>query len=94
MHVRIAWEIYYHQKQQADPKSGGVPTKTEMLRPPGHLFPTGTPGSLGISGPPLPSPFSTSLPPTHPPAPPPPHSVNFLSTPASHLCKFKSKQKH
>ena len=89
MHVRIAWEIYHHQqKQQAEAKAGGVNTKTELLRPPGHLFQTGPPpGALGLSGPQLAPPFSAALPPTHPSGPPVSHSVGFLSTPPSHLGK-------
>lgn len=46
MHVRIAWEIYHHQQKQAAEVKAGVsvaasslPTKSEMLRPPTHLFP-------------------------------------------------------
>jgi len=47
MHVRLAWEIYhYQQKQQvAETKnvaSNPVP-KTELLRPPTHLFPPSRP---------------------------------------------------
>lgn len=86
MHVRIAWEIYHHQqKQQAEAKAGSVVnTKTELLRPPGHLYP-GAPGTgLGIGAPSMAPPFPTNIPPAHP-APPPPHPVGFLSTPASHL---------
>jgi hypothetical protein len=86
MHVRIAWEIYHHQqKQQAEAKAGSVVnTKTELLRPPGHLYP-GAPGNgLGLGTPSIAPPFPTNMPPAHP-APPPPHAVGFLSTPASHL---------
>ncbi|XP_063990304.1 autism susceptibility gene 2 protein-like isoform X3 [Diachasmimorpha longicaudata] len=87
MHVRIAWEIYHHQqKQQAEAKAGGVvATKTELLRPPGHLYPGGPPGGLGLGGPSLAPPFPSNMPPSHPGAPPPPHPVGFLSTSASHL---------
>lgn len=47
MHVRLAWEIYhYQQKQQAaetkNVTSNPVP-KTELLRPPTHLFPPNRP---------------------------------------------------
>ncbi|XP_067211116.1 autism susceptibility gene 2 protein isoform X4 [Linepithema humile] len=88
MHVRIAWEIYNHQqKQQAiDAKAAGnvVNTKTELLRPPGHLYAGGPGGGLGLGAPSMAPPFPTNMPPTHP-APPPPHPVGFLSTPASHL---------
>lgn len=86
MHVRIAWEIYHHQqKQQAEAKAGSVVnTKTELLRPPSHLYPGGPGSGLGIGAPPMAPPFPTNIPPAHP-APPPPHPVGFLSTPASHL---------
>lgn len=91
MHVRIAWEIYHHQqKQQAEAKAGGgVSTKTELLRPPGHLYPGAAGGGLGMSTPMAP-PFPTNLPPTHsaPPHPPPHHVGAFLSSPASHLGKI------
>lgn len=90
MHVRIAWEIYHHQqKQQAEAKAGGgVGTKTELLRPPGHLYPGGPPGGLGLGGPSLPPPFPSNIPQNHPGAPPPPHPVGFLSTTPSHLGKL------
>lgn len=86
MHVSIAWVIYRHQqKQQADGKSGGVPTKTELLRPSGHLFPSGTTGALNMGGgPTLAPPFSSALP-AHPPAPPVSHTVGFLTAPSTHL---------
>ncbi|KAF7379685.1 hypothetical protein HZH68_016633 [Vespula germanica] len=86
MHVRIAWEIYhYQQKQQAEAKAGSVVnTKTELLRPPSHLYPGGPASGLGITAPPMAPPFPTNMPPAHP-APPPPHPVGFLSTPTSHL---------
>lgn len=89
MHVRIAWEIYHHQqKQQAEAKANNVVnTKTELLRPPGHLFPGGPPTGLGIN-PPMAPPFSTNLPPSHSAAPPPHPAVSFLTSPASHLCKI------
>ena len=85
MHVRIAWEIYHHQqKQQAEAKAGGVNTKTELLRPPGHLFQSGPSAGLGLSGPQLAPPFSSALS-THPQGPPVSHTVGFLSAPSSHL---------
>lgn len=88
MHVRIAWEIYHHQqKQQAvEAKAAGnvVNTKTELLRPPGHLYAGGPGSGLGLGAPSMAPPFPTNMPPAHP-APPPPHPVGFLSTPASHL---------
>lgn len=92
MHVRIAWEIYRHQqKQQAEAKAGGVVgSKTELLRPPGHLYPGGPGSGLGMGAPPMAPPFATNIPPAHP-APPPPHPVGFLSTPASHLGKFRNR---
>lgn len=95
MHVRIAWEIYHHQqKQQAEAKAGSVvSTKTELLRPPGHLYPGGPGGGLGLGAPPMAPPFPTNMPPAHP-APPPPHPVGFLSTPASHLGNRGNKDSH
>lgn len=36
MHVRVAWEIYHHQQKGDATKPGAV--KTELLRPPTHLF--------------------------------------------------------
>jgi len=86
MHVRIAWEIYNHQqKQQAEAKAGSVvSTKTELLRPPGHLYPGGPASGLGLGAPSMAPPFPTNMPSAHP-APPPPHPVGFLSTTASHL---------
>ena len=87
MHVRIAWEIYHHQqKQQAEAKAGNVVnTKTELLRPPGHLYPGGPGGGLGM-GAPMAPPFPGNMPPNHPP-PPQNHPVGFLSAPGSHLGK-------
>lgn len=91
MHVRIAWEIYHHQqKQQAEAKAGTVVnTKTELLRPPGHLYPGGPGSGLGLGAPPMAPPFPTNMPPTHPGAPPPPHPVGFLTTQGSHLGMLK-----
>lgn len=93
MHVRIAWEIYHHQqKQQAEAKAGSVVnTKTELLRPPGHLYAAGPGTGLGIGASPMAPPFPTNIPPAHP-APPPPHPVGFLSTPASHLGNLSSNR--
>lgn len=85
MHVRIAWEIYHHQQKQQEAKAGSVvSTKTELLRPPSHLYPGGPAGGLGLGAPSMAPPFPTNMPPTHP-APPPSHPVGFLSSPASHL---------
>lgn len=42
MHVRIAWEIYHHQQKQAAEVKAGVNvggSKSDLLRPPTHLFP-------------------------------------------------------
>lgn len=36
MHVRVAWEIYHHQQKGDATKPGAV--KTDLLRPPTHLF--------------------------------------------------------
>lgn len=95
MHVRIAWEIYNHQqKQQAEAKAGGVvSTKTELLRPPGHLYPGGPASGLGLGAPSMAPPFPTNMPSAHP-APPPPHPVGFLSTTASHLGNRGNKNSH
>lgn len=95
MHVRIAWEIYHHQqKQQAEAKAGSVvSTKTELLRPPGHLYPGGPGSGLGLGAPSMAPPFPTNMPSAHP-APPPPHPVGFLSTPASHLGNRGNKNSH
>lgn len=86
MHAHIAWGIFrIQQKQAADAKAGSVvSTKTDLLRPPGHLYPGGPGSGLGIGAPSMAPPFPTNMPPTHP-APPPPHPVGFLSSPASHL---------
>lgn len=94
MHVRIAWEIHHHQqKQQADAKAGSVvSTKTDLLRPPGHLYPGG-PGSLGLGASSMAPPFLPNMPSTHP-APPPSHPVGFLSTPTSHLGNRGNKDSH
>ena len=83
MHARIAWEIYHHQqKQRAEAKASSVVnTKTELLRPPGHLFGGGPTGGLGLN---TPMSLPTNMPPTHP-APPQPHPVAFLSSTSSHL---------
>lgn len=47
MHVRLAWEIYhYQQKQQVAETKNAVNNplpKTELLRPPTHLFPPSRP---------------------------------------------------
>ena len=45
MHVRVAWEIYHHQqKQTIENKSLGTSgSKDTLLRPSGHLFPSGGP---------------------------------------------------
>lgn len=95
MHVRIAWEIYNHQqKQQAEAKAGSVvSTKTELLRPPGHLYPGGPASGLGLGAPSMAPPFPTNMPSAHP-APPPPHPVGFLSTTASHLGNRGNKDSH
>lgn len=90
MHVRIAWEIYNHQqKQQAEAKAGGVvQTKTELLRPSGHLYPSGPGlGGLGLSTQSMPPPFTSNIQQNHPSSQQPSHSVGFLST-ASHLGIF------
>lgn len=90
MHVRIAWEIYHHQqKQQAEAKAGNVNTKTELLRPPGHLYPGGPGNGLGLGTPPMAPPFPSNMPPNHPGAQPPPHPVGFLTTQSSHLGMLK-----
>lgn len=95
MHVRIAWEIYHHQqKQHAEAKAGSVvSTKTELLRPPGHLYPGGPASGLGLGAPSMAPPFPTNMPSAHP-APPPPHPVGFLSTTASHLGNRGNKDSH
>lgn len=86
MHARIAWEIYHHQqKQRAEAKaSSAANTKTELLRPPGHLFAGGPTAGLGLS---TPMSLPSNMPQTHPP-PPQPHPVAFLSQTSSHLGMF------
>lgn len=73
MHVRLAWEIYnYQQKQQVvetkNITSNPVP-KTELLRPPTHLFPPSRPPPHDLS--PFTSPHHhhhhPGLPPGYPP---------------------------
>lgn len=57
MHVRIAWEIYHHQQKTPVDGSKVAPSltpgtiKSELLRPPSHLFP---PTASPANGPPPP----------------------------------------
>lgn len=85
MHVRIAWEIYHHQAKQNPDKTAtpGIGVKSDMLRPPTHIFPPGgVPRSHEIS----------SFPPTGLPGRPPyesgPMPGSFLGAPGGHLGKL------
>ncbi|XP_073985309.1 uncharacterized protein isoform X3 [Rhodnius prolixus] len=63
MHVRVAWEIYHHQQKgglTGESKVGTLVGKSDMLRPPTHMF-----------GPPHAYPPSHRAPPAFDPAPPP-----------------------
>lgn len=85
MHVRVAWEIYHHQQKQQSEVKAGVNTKTDLLRPPSHLFP----GSLIHSSRPHELPFTSSLAEHRPPSfgHQPPHPGSLFNNPASHLGK-------
>lgn len=85
MHVRIAWEIYHHQAKQNPDKTAtpGIGVKTDMLRPPTHIFPpAGVPRSHE-----LPSSFPPSALPGRPPYESGPMPGSFLGTPGTHLGK-------
>lgn len=85
MHVRVAWEIYHHQqKQQADLKPGGVGSKTDLLRPPSHVFPGGL---VHPSRPPheLPPQFHRG-----PPYEQSPHPGSLFAPPPSHLARYQN----
>ncbi|KAK9503465.1 hypothetical protein O3M35_010014 [Rhynocoris fuscipes] len=64
MHVRVAWEIYHHQQKggiAGDSKVGTLVGKSDLLRPPTHMF----------GPPPHAYPPAHRAPPTFDPAPPP-----------------------
>lgn len=88
MHVRIAWEIHHHQAKQNNDKTatpGGFGVKTEMLRPPSHIFPSagGLPRPHELPN----SPFPPAGLPGRPPYEQPPMPSSFLGAP-SHLGKL------
>lgn len=80
MHVRVAWEIYHHQ-QKGDKATSN---KTDLLRPPSHLF---SPSVHATRPHELPFPASLT---SH--RPPPtfdqPHPGSLFSSPASHIGTF------
>lgn len=89
MHVRIAWEIYHHQKKDNPDKSTNVPnlskpnTASDSLhRPPSHIFP---PSSVISRPPDLPTSFPPSLPRPFDGASMP--ASGYLAGPTSHLGK-------
>lgn len=83
MHVRVAWEIYHHQ-HKGDTKPGAV--KTDLLRPPTHLF---SPSVHSTRPHELPFPSSLG---SH--RPPPtfdqPHPGSLFSAPGTHIGKNKN----
>lgn len=95
MHVRIAWEIYYHQaklnpEKTATPSLGVKASVTDMLRPPSHMFPQSAAAAAAAS---LSRPHE--LPPAGYPVGIPgrtpfdtaPLPASFLAGPTSHLGK-------
>lgn len=96
MHVRIAWEIYNHQQKQVDVKTAHptmvagstVAAKSELLRPPTHMFPP-RPHEMGPFSAPhrAPHPFESS---THPAAAPFPGLGKRFSLQLHHKIQFKS----
>lgn len=62
MHVRVAWEIYYHQQKQAAEKAGGAGkmNPSELLHPPRGLPHTSSPSMFS----------ALTRPPNLPPHPP------------------------
>lgn len=86
MHVRIAWEIYHHQAKQNPDKTAtpGIGVKSDLLRPPTHIFPPG--------GVPRSHEIPSSFPPTGLPGRPPyesgPMPGSFMGAPGGHLGKI------
>lgn len=90
MHVRIAWEIYHHQQKQQSEVKVGLSTKTDLLRPPSHMFP----GSLIHSTRPHELTYPPSLAGHRPPSfDPQPHPGTLFANPGSHLGKFNKISK-
>lgn len=81
MHVRVAWEIYHHQQKGDATKPGAV--KTDLLRPPTHLFSPSVhhtrPHDLT---------FPSSLPTHRAPAFDQAHPGSLFSAPPSHIGKM------
>ncbi|XP_045478502.1 extensin-like isoform X3 [Harmonia axyridis] len=78
MHVRVAWEIYHHQQKSGEAKGSAV--KTDLLRPPTHLFSPSVhstrPHELA---------FPPSLSSHRPPGFDQPHPSSLFTAPPSHL---------
>lgn len=92
MHVRIAWEIYHHQKKDNPEKTTNVPslskpnTASESLhRPPSHIYP---PSSVISRPPDLPTSFPPSLPRPFEAGSMP--ATGYLAGATSHLGKLRS----
>ena len=97
MHVRVAWEIYYHQQKQAAEKSATGASKmsgsgSDLLHPPGvglsHSNPNASSMFSALQRPSLPPPPSHSLIPPTPGGPPSAHrfeSPSMHSASSSHL---------
>lgn len=81
MHVRVAWEIYHHQQKSGEAK-GGVATKTDLLRPPSHLFSPSVHASR-----PHDLPFPPTLSAHRPPSFDQGHPSSLFTPPPSHLGK-------
>lgn len=88
MHVRIAWEIFQHQKKE-NPEKTGTPSlnvkPSDMHRPPSHIFSSAT--SVLSRPHELSSTFPAGLP-GRPPYEAGPLPASFLTGPTSHLGKF------
>ncbi|KAK9883849.1 hypothetical protein WA026_002047 [Henosepilachna vigintioctopunctata] len=80
MHVRVAWEIYHHQQKSGEAK--GTAVKTELLRPPTHLFSPNVHSTR---------PHELAFPPTlsshRPPGFDQPHPSSLFAAHPSHLTK-------
>lgn len=82
MHVRVAWEIYHHQQKGDAGKPGAV--KTDLLRPPTHLFSPSVHHTR-----PHDLPFPSSLPTHRTPAFDQGHPGSLFTAPPSHIGKHQ-----